>query len=429
MSNPFVPGFGLEPHILVGREQLLSDIADGLNAGPADQRYATLLTGVRGSGKTVALEAIQDSMEQQGWLVLQVDATTSGLPVRIVEAVEQAKMKYETDTFSEHRGRPRVTGISVAGLGINWAEVNVPPLPASGSAMTHLSGLATLAQNAGTSILLTIDELQGIEQDEFRRLAADIQHITSRNRLPLALVAAGLPQVKTTLLSDKKITFLQRCHKLKVPPLNRADAMQGLNLTVQDAGGTIEPAALSVAASAVQGSPYRLQLLGYNAWKISGAPQLPIDVASVNEAIPITNVAVIENVSLPAWYDLNDTSQLFLESLIASEQQAPTVAEIAAPMNISTRHARRVARALELSGYININANGTIVLSNLVPVEVIQAEAALIPQQRADTNIGYNQQVTHQQVTHKALCGEYMPRANTRCILTRGHKGGHRSKT
>lgn len=81
MDNPFVPGFGLAPHFLVGREQLLSDIESGLNAGPSDQRFTSLLTGVRGSGKTVALETIQDSMEQQGWLVLQVDATTSGLLV------------------------------------------------------------------------------------------------------------------------------------------------------------------------------------------------------------------------------------------------------------------------------------------------------------------------------------------------------------
>ena len=71
-----MPGFGLAPHLLVGRERLIKDIKAGLKAGPRDQRFTSLLTGVRGSGKTVTLETIQDSMEQEGWFVLQIDATT-----------------------------------------------------------------------------------------------------------------------------------------------------------------------------------------------------------------------------------------------------------------------------------------------------------------------------------------------------------------
>ena len=424
MANPFVPGFGLSPHVLVGREQFLSDVESGLSAGPSDQRFTTLVTGVRGSGKTVALEAIQDSMEQHGWLVLQVDATTSGLPIRIIEAVQQAERRYERDASTRRRTGSRLSGLSVAGFGINWAEVNESPLPATGSAMAHLTALADSAQKAGTSVLLTIDELQGVEQEEFRRLAADIQHITSRKQLPLALVAAGLPQVKTTLLSDKKTTFLQRCHKMEVPPLSRTDALQGLNLTIKAAGGTIEPDALSAAAFAVQGSPYRLQLLGYNAWKISGAPSAPIGLVAVNEAARISDATITENVSLPAWYDLNDSSQSFLESLVASDTGPPTASEIAALMGISTRHARRIGRALELSGYIIVTTNGRMSLSDLVPAEVVRAEAELIRPDPHETRAE-----SARTTSGKARCGKYMPRANTVCVLGSGHAGPHRSKT
>lgn len=423
MGNPFVPGFGIAPHVLVGRELLLSNIETGLDAGPSDQRFTTLVTGVRGSGKTVALEAVQDAVEQRGWLVLQVDATTSGLPDRIIEAVRQAERRYQSATFIERRTGSRVSGINVAGFGINWTEVNESPLETS-STIAHLTALADKAREAGTSVLLTVDEIQGADRDELRRLAADIQHITSRRQLPLAFLAAGLPQINTTLLSDRKITFLQRCHKLELPPLSRSDALQGLNLTVRDAGGKIEPVALRFAAERVQGSPYRLQLLGYNAWAMSGAPSTPVNLVAVKEAARITDETVTENVSLPAWFDLDDRSQSFIEALVVCDAGRPVTSEIAARMRISTRQARRIARALELSGYITVSADNTMSLSGLVPADVVRREA--------EFTLGGSLEVSNEPVrtlSRTIQCGAYMPRANAKCVLGRGHKGPHRSKT
>ena len=86
-ANPFSPGFGRTPHSLVGRDDLLADLGSGLAAGPRNPRYASLLMGVRGSGKTVVLNELEYRAARQGWVILSADGSSRGLPERIVNAI------------------------------------------------------------------------------------------------------------------------------------------------------------------------------------------------------------------------------------------------------------------------------------------------------------------------------------------------------
>lgn len=103
---------------------------------------------------------------------------------------------------------------------------------------------------------------------------------------------------------------------------------------------------------------------------------------------------------------------------------SPTASEVAALIKVSTRQARRIGRALELSGYIDITVDGRMVLSDLVPADVIQTEAVFVFDDPLDSNGDYGRETPN-----KLVCGEYMPRANVECVLGYGHKGPHRSKT
>ena len=78
-ANLFTPDFGQEPHLLVGRDRLMSSVIAGLDAGPRDRRFTTLLLGPRGSGKTVMLNAVRNAASESGWIVLPLDASTETL--------------------------------------------------------------------------------------------------------------------------------------------------------------------------------------------------------------------------------------------------------------------------------------------------------------------------------------------------------------
>jgi len=77
-DNPFTPDFGQQPSRLVGRDDLVATLKQGLGAGPRDPRFTSLLLGPRGSGKTVILNHLKNEARASSWIVLSLDATTDG---------------------------------------------------------------------------------------------------------------------------------------------------------------------------------------------------------------------------------------------------------------------------------------------------------------------------------------------------------------
>lgn len=170
--NPFSPDFGESPPVLVGRERLLGDLKTGLFAGPGNREFTTLLLGVRGSGKTVLLKHLCDVAEADGWIVLSVSGSTGNLQDQIIESIVAAKETYEASNGSPNSDS-RVTAFRLAGVGLGWTRDK----RLQRSAGRQLRELAKNAQASGTSILLTVDELQGVDREQARELARDLQNI------------------------------------------------------------------------------------------------------------------------------------------------------------------------------------------------------------------------------------------------------------
>jgi hypothetical protein len=64
----------------VGREEEVDSFRDAIDEGPGSPARAILLTGARGTGKTVLLNTLEDTARQAGWLVasatMRADART-----------------------------------------------------------------------------------------------------------------------------------------------------------------------------------------------------------------------------------------------------------------------------------------------------------------------------------------------------------------
>ena len=422
-SNPFSPGFGRSPRSLVGRDGLLGNLASGLMSGPEDSRYTSVLMGVRGSGKTVALNEIEDGAARSGWVVLSIDAGTPGILERIAHTVYQTVEGYESLELSESYSRrsvERSVGVNLGPIKGKLASVEHFDNASRMGVREHLATLAEAARRAGTSVLLTIDELHSIDRTEARRLSNDLQHITTRARMPLAFVGAGLLEMRYTLMADRKVTFFHRCDQQDMPPLERIDAMEGLRRTIMEAGGSIDNDALQLAAGVVDGSPYKLQVVGHAAWQIAGAPDNSVDLSAAELAVAAADEIVDRNVSVPALYDLSDVEQAALRA-IADAGPGATVSAVSTRTGAAYRQAGRIVRRLLLSGYVAQSPSGVISLTGLVPGRVI---ADQMPPDDADTQ-WHRPAPAPQQAT---MCHKWMPRAQARCILTNGHAGGCRSR-
>lgn len=433
-ANPFSPGFGRTPHSLVGRDDLLVDLGAGLAGGPRDPRYASLIMGVRGSGKTVVLNELEDRAARQGWVILSVDGSSKGLPERIVNAIEFARGDNPTvgaAAVSQQGSRLQTFGLRLGVLSATWraGTAQAPPPPSSmGDA---LAALANAAAQAGTAVLLTVDELHAVDREEVRRLSSDIQHIAGRAGLPLAFVGAGLLEMRYTLLADTKITFMQRCERYEMHPLVPADVAVGLSLPIRDAGGDITSEALQAATAFVGESghgPYKLQILGHTIWRMAGAPDRTIDARTVQRSLPIAEAAVARSICVPAWHELSDSAQSYLAAAAATAGQTSPgelAMRVAGRTGLSARRTASIRRRLVLAGYLAQTADGTVGLTDLVPSEVVRQEAPeeLSQYEADDTHDG-----PPSDTALELLCREWMPRARAYCVLPAAHSGRCRSR-
>lgn len=416
-SNPFTPDFGQAPLALVGRDALLADLLSGLSIGPTDPRFTTILLGPRGSGKTVVQGEIENRVESAGWLILDTDSNTPGLQDRIQQSIANARSVYEgaQRAAPDQGARSRLAGVTLGPFA--WQREVLERVPPEWDLRYQLTALAEHAQRNATAVLLSIDELQGVDRIEMRRLAGDLQRIIKKQHLPLAFLGAGLSGMKHTLLADKRMTFFQRCARSEMPPLTQADALAGLKQTITDAEGSIDDDALLHAAAASGALPFRMQVLGHNAWNIARAPNKPIDLPSVRQAALLTDTILDERVNVPAWHDLGSVEQTYLH-VVATSHVAVERASIARALKEHPRTLADTEDRLVSNGYITRSSGGQIILAELMPSRVIIASM--------DTISGYGNAAEPGSFAARR-CNAYMPRANAQCVLREGHAGGHRS--
>ncbi len=416
--NPFTPDFGTDPHCLVGRDDLVASLREGLSAGPRDWRFHSLLLGPRGTGKTVVLGHIKEAARLAGWIVLPLDASTDGVEDRLDALIDWARESSDLDP--DPSGRTERSAVSVKLWPFEWQREAAREVRPKWDLRRRLTVLADHAGRHGAAVLLILDEMQSGERRELRRLSADLQLITKGEKVPLAFLGAGLSEMKHTMLEDKKMSFFARCHRADMPPLLRTDASRFLRTAVQDAGGRIDAGALPLLVDACGTLPYKMQLVGHCAWTAAGAPRAPIDEQSAVVAIQEAHALMHERVSLPVWESLRPDEKDYLRRLASLGGEARPH-DIASDDVAGSRNLGRTLRHLTNVGCVVQRNSQVVMLTDLVPERSMDA---IVAEERIHlaTDGATVRSLTLQR------CNEWMPRAQARCILASGHGGGHRSR-
>jgi len=110
-------------------------------------------------------------------------------------------------------------------------------------------------------------------------------HRVSQRRLPLALIAAGLPQVRA--LAGRSKSYAERLFEYpEIGPLQPSDAEGALQIPIRNQGAAISAEALNEIIHVTQGYPYFLQQWGYEAWNASTGPT--IELADIHRATKLS---------------------------------------------------------------------------------------------------------------------------------------------
>lgn len=348
MDNPFAPGFGTQPPLLAGRDGLLRRIAAAMAAGPRHPDSTLVITGARGTGKTVLLNAAESEGRSRGWAAIAVSASEEGgLTWNVAAAASdrncwpelwrQQAVGFETDP----RGRP--------------------PLGGSGR-QTLRAALTTMAEAAagrGAGVLITVDELQAVDVEDARTFANAIQHVARREQRPVMFIGAGLPDVEDTVLADDGITFFQRCRRSTIGPISDEDVRVAVEQPIIDAGGWIESAALEAAVAAASGYPFMVQLIGFHAWEHSPDPKSGITTAAMAVGLADANDEMVNLVIRPVWKHLSEADRRFLQAM-ARDRGDSTTSDIAARLEKPPSHIGVYRSRLIRAGVIISSGHGRL---------------------------------------------------------------------
>lgn len=352
--SPFTPGFGSTPSVVAGRVELFEAITRGVAGGPGHPEYASITIGARGTGKTTLLNLVRGAAQKKGWVVLETDGTHGSVCERLLAAAARVQSSGGTGSKRE------LTGVQVGPVGTTFQRrgeaADSPPDP---DALLHaLADLGSQAAAGGSQVVILVDEMHAVRRSDFRRLASVLQNVTMRSSLPVAFIGMSLPHILDTHLADRAITFLQRCPRHEVPLLRDDEVRLGLRATVVDHGGAIADEALDEAVPHIGGHPYKLQLLGHHAWRLSGAPGSPISADFVREAAAIADGLMGEHLFGPSWRDLSDGDRRFLCAMAESGADQPTSAGVRARLGVSSSQVAAYRERLERAGLVTRTGRG-----------------------------------------------------------------------
>lgn len=292
-KNPFAPGAGTQPPELAGRDTILerSEIAlDRIRSGLAARSF--IFYGLRGVGKTVLLNRIRTESEARGFATLFIEAPEDrSLPAMLAPHLRallqrlsrSAKIKHELDRAM------RVLAGFIRALKVKFSDIEVAiDLPAefgvadSGDLEHDLTELLQVVGEAAkatdNAVVLFIDELQYISEQGLAALITAMHNVSQR-RLPLVMIATGLPNLLGQM--GKAKSYAERLFEfVPIGPLDATAAKDAIRKPVNDHGARITAEALDQIIFDTQGFAYFLQEWGKHAWNLALTGEIGIEDAN-----------------------------------------------------------------------------------------------------------------------------------------------------
>jgi hypothetical protein len=270
-ENPFNPGYGVEPPRFVGRDEVFHEILLGLRRGPGRDEFHWLVLGGRGTGKTVLLAHLRRHVEGEwAWPTIRW-AGGSEWPLAQVLAEELPRVERELAGVIRRAGRALRPDVVEARTPVASARKSIGRGEPRGSATAQLRRLGELARDRNRTVVVVTDELQAVRSGDLATLSASMQIVANEERLPVAMLSAGLPSTRRVLRAIPGTTFIERQSDVVIGNLAPADTRDALETPIVEAGRQIEPAALDELVAATEGYPYAVQLAGKHAWNEAGA--------------------------------------------------------------------------------------------------------------------------------------------------------------
>ena len=249
MQNPFTLTFGKRPMELVERPVQTNEIIEAFTADPINQQMF-IITGVRGSGKTVMMTEISHRLrKKEDWVVIELNPAT--------DLLQGTLSKLNSNQVCAGMIKSAKIDLSFFGFGVSIeGAVQITDTE------TAIIAILEKMKKSEKRLLITIDE---VTNSEYMHVFASAFQIFVRQDLPVFLLATGLYENIDELQNEKSLTFLYRAPKIQLKPLNKQAIVNKYKSIFE-----IEVDQATQMADLTKGYPFAFQVLGYLTWNHHG---------------------------------------------------------------------------------------------------------------------------------------------------------------
>lgn len=291
MNNPFTLSFGVLPDQFISRPILNNRILDDfLSEKPSNRAY--MITGVRGSGKTVMLTEIAKRIrEYSEWIVVELNPEEDLMEALVAKLYNLEKIK---PLFVKAK-----INIGYGGSGISLEKVS-PGITGE----VILEKMLNVLQKHNKRLLITIDE--AVNNHYIKSFAHSFQ-IFVRKEYQVFLIMTGLYENLYNLQNEKTLTFLYRTPRIVLEPLNImrvADSYKSIfDISDPDA---------AEMAKLTKGYPFAFQLLGYIRWEHKNK--------TLKQLMPEYDQYLADYVYDKIWHELGDKDRKVVLEMAQHEE-------------------------------------------------------------------------------------------------------------
>jgi hypothetical protein len=248
-DNPFSLTFGRKPNQYISRYDNTLEIIDSFTAENAICQ-AYLISGIRGSGKTVLMTSVAKELASTGeWYVCDLNSTQDlleDLSYRLADACGRKEELSEAGV-----------NVSVAGFGLGITGKREEK-----DAVGKIEVLLEFAKNKGKKVLITIDEV--MNNTSMAVFASQFQ-IFVRKDYPVYLIMTGLYENIYAIQNNPRLTFLLRSPKIFMEPLSLLRISEHYRQVFE-----IDKKEANQLAAYTKGYAFAFQALGFLYWEYRG---------------------------------------------------------------------------------------------------------------------------------------------------------------
>ena len=334
-NNPFTLTFGTEPIQYINRNTQTNEIISTFSGEmPATNVY--MISGVRGSGKTVLLTNIADYFEKKDeWIVVNVTPDVDILNTVAAKLYSRSELK---KLFVQAK-----LDLSAFGLGVSIEK---------GSQIfdieTALEKMLAELDKKKKRVLITIDE---VVKNINIKIFAGVFQLFIRQKLPVYLIMTGLYDNIYNLQNEDTLTFLYRAPKVVLEPLSigaiASSYAKVFDMAREEAGNM---------AKLTKGYPFAYQVLGYLFWDSREKKKN----SKIEDVIPEYDHMLEEYVYEKIWSELSQKEKDIIA--ILAENESTKVIDIRERLNYKSNEMSVYRDRLKKKGIIDVSSYGSISL-------------------------------------------------------------------